>query len=338
MPKDYSTLPFTHVRRQDREVRDEAWIRSFLHQAPFGVLATVYEGQPFVNSNLFVYDEAAHVIYMHTAHVGRTPANIMHSDRVCFSMSDMGRLLPAKEALEFSVEYSGVTVFGSAQIVSNQEEAEYGLQLLLDKYAPHLRPGRDYRPITLKELKRTAVYRIQIEQWSGKKKEEAPDFPGAFFYADPSVWRVQENRRASLVVSTDPNRLDLDLIHQFLAVDAYWSSGVNRHQIERYVKHSLCFGVYDAGAAKDRQVGFARVITDFTTFAYLADVFVVESYQGRGIGTWRLECILAHPELQSLRKWTLNTKDAHELYQKHRFKPDPYPEDHLIFRPGDPDW
>ena len=155
MPKDYTTLPYTHVRRQDRAVADDAWIRALLHRAPMGTLATVYEGQPFINTTLFVYDEAAHVIYMHTARVGRTQANVAQEERVSFSVSEMGRLLPAKEALEFSVEYAGVTVFGTAAIVADAAEASHGLQLLLDKYAPHLRPGRDYRPITHEELKRT---------------------------------------------------------------------------------------------------------------------------------------------------------------------------------------
>jgi hypothetical protein len=91
-------------------------------------------------------------------------------------------LLPADEALEFSVEYAGVTVFGLACIVDDPVEAEYGLQALLDKYAPHLRPGRDYRPITPEELARTSVYRIDIEAWSGKRGRAAEDFPGAFRY------------------------------------------------------------------------------------------------------------------------------------------------------------
>ena len=101
---------------------------------------------------------------------------------VCFGVFAMGRLLPADEALEFSVEYEGVTVFGRACIVGDPKEAEHGLQLLLDKYAPHLRPGRDYRPITAAELKRTAVYRVDITEWVGKKKAVGADFPGAFFY------------------------------------------------------------------------------------------------------------------------------------------------------------
>ncbi len=146
------------------------------------ILATVYGGQPFINSNLFVYDPYRHVIFMHTARVGRTQSNIEQDERICFTVTEMGRLLPAEEALEFSVEYAGVVVFGTAVIITDPLEAEHGLQLLLDKYAPHLQPGQDYRPITPDELKRTAVYRITIDKWSGKKKEAAEDFPGAFWY------------------------------------------------------------------------------------------------------------------------------------------------------------
>jgi len=182
MPKDYTALPYTQVRRADRAVEDEGWIKTLLHRAPIGSLATVYDGQPFINANLFVYDEPAHAIYMHTARVGRTRANVEQDERVCFSVSEMGRLLPAPEALEFSVEYAGVVVFGRACIIGDAGESKRALQMLLDKYAPHLRPGLDYRPTTDEELARTAVYKIEIEEWSGKKKEVAPDFPGAFYY------------------------------------------------------------------------------------------------------------------------------------------------------------
>ena len=180
--KEYTQLANTEVRRADRAVTDEVWIRALLHRAPVGVLAFTQGDQPFLNSNLYVYDEAAHAIYMHTARVGRTPANLAHETKICFTVFEMGRLLPAAEALEFSVEYSGVTVFGTAVTIDDPIEAKHGLQLLLDKYAPHLRPDVHYRGITPEELKRTAVYRINIHEWSGKKKEVAEDFPGAFYY------------------------------------------------------------------------------------------------------------------------------------------------------------
>lgn len=182
MPKDYAALPVNQVRRADRAVEDEGWIRDMLHRAAYGALATVHDGQPFINTNLFYYDEAAHAIYTHTARVGRTQANLQADDKVCFSISSIGRLLPADEALEFSVEYAGVTVFGRGALVEGNEEARRGLQGLLDKYAPHLRPGEHYRPITDDELVRTSVFRISIDRWSGKKKEAPADFPGAFYY------------------------------------------------------------------------------------------------------------------------------------------------------------
>ncbi len=187
MSKDYTTLPYNEVRRADRAITDEEWIRGMLCAAATGTLATVNEaGQPFLNSNLYVYDETRQAIYMHTARLGRTRSNLEMDDKVCFTVMEMGRLLPADQALEFSVEYASVVVFGRGRVITDAVEAEYGLQLLMDKYAPHLRPGEHYRPIMPEELKRTAVYRIDMDQWSGKRKVVAADFPGAYRYEQPT--------------------------------------------------------------------------------------------------------------------------------------------------------
>lgn len=175
------------VRRRDRAVTDEAWIMTFLHRAPTGTLVTVHEGQPFVNTNLFVYDEAQDCIYVHTARAGRTRDNVTTSpEQACFSIMELGRLLPAKTALEFSTEYAGVVVFGTMQVVESDEEATAALQAMLDKYAPHLVQGEDYRPPVEEELRRTTVMRLNISTWSGKKKEVG-EFEGAFFYAAPPI-------------------------------------------------------------------------------------------------------------------------------------------------------
>ncbi len=184
MPKDYLNDPPTRIRRSDREVVDETWMKRFLNTAAVGTLATVHARQPYANTNLFVYDETAHCIYLHTARVGRTRANAEADDRVCFSIMEMGRLLPAAEALEFSVEYAGLVIFGRITVVDDEEEATSALQSLLDKYAPHLKAGNDYRPPVKEELLRTSVFRISIENWSAKKKEVEPDFDGAFFFRE----------------------------------------------------------------------------------------------------------------------------------------------------------
>ncbi len=181
--------PRSALRRRDRG-KDDEWVAAFLTRAAYGFLATVGQGgQPFLNSNLFVYDDSGgdRRIYLHTHRTGRTRDNLEGAERVAFSTVAMGRLLPAPEALEFSVEYAGVVAFGTGRVVGDHEEARAALQMLLDKYAPHLRPGVHYRPTTDDELKRTAVYRIDIETWSGKQKEVEEDFPGAFALAPPPV-------------------------------------------------------------------------------------------------------------------------------------------------------
>ncbi|HQU60384.1 MAG: pyridoxamine 5'-phosphate oxidase family protein [Phaeodactylibacter sp.] len=180
--RDYLQQPPNQIRRKDRAMEDETWIRAFLAKAPFGAFAFSHDGQPFINSNIFVYDPTRHAIYFHTASEGRTRSILEQNPSACFSISEMGRLLPADTALEMSVEYLGVTAFGKVQVVEAREEAFAALQLLLDKYFPHLRPGQDYRPTTPEEWKRTAVFRLDIELWSGKQKKADAEFPGAFLY------------------------------------------------------------------------------------------------------------------------------------------------------------
>jgi len=142
---------------------------------------------------------------------------------------------------------------------------------------------------------------------------------------------VMEHRQGDFVISTDPSRLDLDVIHNFLT-HCYWAQGIPREVVARSIEHSLCFGIYDessekltllpnAGRSGALQVGFARVVSDFATIAYVGDVFVLESYRGRGLSKWMMECIMEHPALQGLRRWILLTRDAHGLYQQFGFTP-----------------
>ena len=118
-------------------------------------------------------------------------------------------------------------------------------------------------------------------------------------------------------ISTDPSRLDLDRIHRFLSTEAYWSPGVAREVVERSVENSLPFGVY---ADNGEQVGFARVVTDHATFAWLADVYIEQDHRGHGLGKRLVAEVLEHPDLQGLRRWMLGTADAHELYRQYGFR------------------
>ncbi|NNG15067.1 MAG: pyridoxamine 5'-phosphate oxidase [Gemmatimonadales bacterium] len=180
-------IPLKSARRLDRVVSDEAWIKTMLHSAGTGVLATVRDGQPFVNTNLFVYDESAGAIYLHTARVGETRENVEREERVAFTVFELGRLLPADTALEFSAEYASVVALGRAAIVTGRDEAGRALQALLDKYCPDLVSGTDYETFTDQDLDRTSVYRITIEEWSGKRKVAPDEFDGARPYAQPTM-------------------------------------------------------------------------------------------------------------------------------------------------------
>src|SRR5215218_2074123 len=124
-------------------------------------------------------------------------------------------------------------------------------------------------------------------------------------------------RRGDYLISTDPSRLDRDAIHTFLSEEAYWSPGVAREVVERSIEHSLNFGVF----RRDEQVGFARVVTDYATFAWLADVFVVEAHRGQGLGKWLVGTVASHRELRCLRRWMIATADAHGLYERFGFRP-----------------
>ena len=132
---------------------------------------------------------------------------------------------------------------------------------------------------------------------------------------------MTEWRKEEFTISTDRSKLDRKAIHEFLTV-SYWATGIPREVVDRSIEGSLCFGIFEG----EKQVGFARVITDKATFAYLADVYVLESHRGRGLAAWLMECILAHPELQALRRWMLVTRDAHPLYQKSGFRELAHPE------------
>ena len=126
---------------------------------------------------------------------------------------------------------------------------------------------------------------------------------------------IHEWERGEYRISTDQRRLDIEVIHRFLSTSSYWAVGRPLEIVKRSIEHSLAFGIYKGQS----QVGFARVITDYATFAWLADVFVLDAFRGQGLGKWLVEVIASYPELQGLRRWLLATKDAHELYRRAGF-------------------
>jgi GNAT superfamily N-acetyltransferase len=125
-----------------------------------------------------------------------------------------------------------------------------------------------------------------------------------------------EWQRGEYSISTENERFDLALIHDFISHQSYWGQGRKLETVQRALDHSLNFGIFK----NNQQVGFARVVTDFATFAWVADVFILEAHRGKGLAKWLMKSILSHPELQGFRRWVLATKDAHQLYRQFGFQ------------------
>ncbi len=132
--------------------------------------------------------------------------------------------------------------------------------------------------------------------------------------------------RKEFSINTDPSLLNIHFIHQFLSEDSYWSEGVEKKETEKLLEDELCFGLF----FKKEQIGFASVTSDFSSYAYISDVFVVEKYQAQGLATWLIECVLSHPRLKKLENWMLLTDDAHGLYEKIGFERIPGSDDQMI--------
>jgi uncharacterized protein len=175
MSRDYTGQPLTAFQRLPEYKRDDEWIRGFLRQARVGHIASARDGQPFLNPSTFWFDEPDHQIVFHSNVAGRIRSNIETNPKVCFEASELGKMLPSNVALEFSLQFRSVVVFGAARLVTDSVEARRVLYGLIQKYFPSMKAGEDFREITDKELRSTSVYAIQIEEWSGKEnwKERA---------------------------------------------------------------------------------------------------------------------------------------------------------------------
>ncbi len=133
---------------------------------------------------------------------------------------------------------------------------------------------------------------------------------------------MSELKKGQFTISSDKERLDLDVIHRFLTEESYWATTRTPEQTTTAIENSICFGLYHG----DKQIGFARVVSDKATFAYVGDVFVLSEFRGQGLSKWLMQVIVDHPELQGLRRWVLATKDAHGLYEQFEFAELRHPE------------
>jgi uncharacterized protein len=169
MPRDYANQSPTAFQRLPEYKRDDEWIRNFLREARVGHIASARDGQPFINPSTFWFNEQHHQIIFHSNVSGRVRSNIETNPKVCFEASELGKMLPSNVALEFSLQFRSVVVFGTARLIVDPDEARRVLYGLIKKYFPLMTAGREFREITDRELRSTSVYAIQIEEWSGKE-------------------------------------------------------------------------------------------------------------------------------------------------------------------------
>ena len=169
MPRDYSNQPPIAFQRRPHLTRDDDWIRAFLKEAKIGHIASCMDGQPFINPTMFWFDEEHHQILFHSNLAGRIRSNIESNPQVSLEASELGKFLPSNVALEFSLQFRSVVVYGTARVVTDPAEARRLLYGLIGKYFPKMTAGVEFREITDKELRATSIYAIQIESWSGKE-------------------------------------------------------------------------------------------------------------------------------------------------------------------------
>jgi uncharacterized protein len=182
MPLDYQSLAPTERQRLPEYKRDDQWIKTFLHRSLIGHVAHLSGEMPYITPTNFWFDEESHRIIFHSNVTGRVHSNLKNQSKVCFETSEYGRFLPSNAALEFSLQYRSVMVFGQVNLITDPDERKHMLTALISKYFPDMRAGFEYRPITSKELERTAVYSIKINSWSGKENwqdqaEQIKDWP-----------------------------------------------------------------------------------------------------------------------------------------------------------------
>lgn len=346
--------PNSKVKRHaDRAHYDAATVYAIVDEALYCTVSFAMDGQPFALPT--AHARIDDVIYLHGAAANRMFRCLAAGGRTCISFTLLDGLVMARSAFNHSMNYRSVAIFGAGQEVTDADEKRVALNALVN----HAAKGRSAECVapTPEELKSTLVVRVVIEEASAKVRSGpvmdythnmldtacwAGVIPLKVTASDPirdaqlplsreisapitSVLRSHagpapiESTRGELLFSTDKARLDVPMIAAFLRDESYWAKGVDAAAVQTAIDNSLCFGVYREGA----QLGFARVVHDGARFGYFADVFVLASERGKGLGKQLVEFVLDHPDVKALGRVLLGTQDAHSLYARYGFQEAP---------------
>jgi nitroimidazol reductase NimA-like FMN-containing flavoprotein (pyridoxamine 5'-phosphate oxidase superfamily)/GNAT superfamily N-acetyltransferase len=352
------TIPHRYKQRASYQ---RETINAILDESLVCHLGFIADGAPFVLPTL--HARIGGQVYVHGSsknHMLRTAAA---GGEICLTVTLLDALVLARSAFHHSVNYRSVVVIGRAREVNDETEKMVAMRALVEHVTPgRWEHTRQPHP---NELAASMVLALPISEASAKVRSGGPldddaDYslphwagviplrtqaltpipdarlsPGISMPHEVAEFRTPQELAGGVshdgnaferevngfVISTDVARIDVRAVHQFLH-GSYWAEGVPREVVARSIASSLCFGVYSG----DEQAGFARVVTDYASFAYVADVFVAEKYRGHGLGKALMAAIVSHPRLQGLRRWTLATRDAHGLYRQFGFVPPTYPD------------
>jgi nitroimidazol reductase NimA-like FMN-containing flavoprotein (pyridoxamine 5'-phosphate oxidase superfamily)/GNAT superfamily N-acetyltransferase len=365
------TLRTTLNRMRKRGSYDRELIHEILDRSIVCHVGLVIDGSPRVLPTLHARIDDR--VYIHGAVSNKMLRTAAGGGEICLTATLIDALVLARSAFHHSVNYRSVVIFGRATEVTDPETKLAAMRALVEHIVPGRWAGT--RAPNPKELAATSILELPITEASAKVRSDGPlddeeEYALPFWagvipvrveakaaiadarlnpeiemplhvseYLPPDArnggWAhdgaIFEREVDGFLISTDPARIDIAAVHSFLTT-SYWAEGVTREVVARSIANSLCFGIYrDA-----EQIGFARVISDYSTFAYLADVFIVEKYRGRGLSKALMAAITSHPHLQGLRRWTLGTRDAHSLYRRYGFAEPAYPERQMERSDGEP--
>jgi len=348
---DLALTPRTTLKRHpERGTHARASIHAILDEALFCHASVVVDGTPRVMPT--AHARVGEHVYLHGARANRLLGEIASGKPACVCVTLLDGLVFARTWFHHSMNFRSVVLYGIGSEVIDPAEKQAALASLVDKAAPGR--TREARPPTPQELGSAVVVRLPIEEASAKIRT-GPPVDGPELLSD-DCWAGElpirlstlppvddaalragttssvavgersrtlasgasipyERRQGDLVVSTDRGRIDFSLVHRFLAEDSYWARGVDSWRQRLAMAHSVSFGLYRG----DRQLGFARVVSDYARFAFLQDLFVVPSARGAGLGKWLVSVVLEHPNLSNVDRWLLGTADAHGLYERFGF-------------------
>jgi nitroimidazol reductase NimA-like FMN-containing flavoprotein (pyridoxamine 5'-phosphate oxidase superfamily)/GNAT superfamily N-acetyltransferase len=364
--------PRTTINRmRKRGVYDREVIHTILDRSIVCHVGFVADGTPRVLPTL--HARIGDKVYIHGAATNHMLKTAARGAEICLTATLIDGLVMARSAFHHSVNYRSAVIFGTAREVTDREAKLAAMRALVEHIAPGRWDAS--RTPSPKEIGATSILELPINEASAKVRtggplddEEdyaLPHWAGVIPFRTEAKLPIPDSRLTQgiaiprhiseyrapdardfggahdgapfertadgFLISSDATRLDFDVIHRFLATQSYWAEGIPREVVARAIANSLCFGIYrDA-----EQVGFARVVTDYATYAYLADVFIVESHRGRGLSKALMEAVVSHPHLQGLRRFTLGTLDAHGLYRKFGFAAPANPE--RMMERADPD-